>query len=232
MQNQEYENRLQDNQEALTSLNERMNDMEKREKGREELRKEQQKQEQQKFEEPCNPSQAAFGLAGTKLSDYSTELHEIKKAVFKIAESATPMKQAEEFTIIVQRVLDKLPKTIGTVTLHRFDTKAKAWIAGAFTVLLLVAVLSGITFVQWRENGKLRANDVKFRLMRQFYPMAAFWADTAYRHRPEKMAMLAEKLEAMATDSTCLKAKETKTTKINRKANPVKAQKTRQHKNQ
>ena len=63
--------------------------------------------------------------------------------------------------------------------------------------MLIVAALStGIALHLWSENGRMRENDVKFRIVRQTNPDVAYTTDTLYYRNPEGMEAKTKQLEA------------------------------------
>jgi hypothetical protein len=58
------------------------------------------------------------------------------------------------------------------------------------------AHMTGICLHLWSDNGKMKDNDVKFRMVRQMAPSVAYKADTLYYPEPEGMEKKTKQLEA------------------------------------
>jgi hypothetical protein len=60
----------------------------------------------------------------------------------------------------------------------------------------LTATSVGTALHLWSENGRMRENDVKFRMVRQTSPNVAYTIDTLYHPNPEEMEAKTRELEA------------------------------------
>jgi len=80
--------------------------------------------------------------------------------------------------------------------LHRFEDKTKGFIIGGLVLFALSAISIGICFYLWSDNGKMKDNEVKFRIIRQIAPDVAFRADTLYYADPDGMEKKTKNLEA------------------------------------
>jgi hypothetical protein len=147
------------------------------------------------------------------VKDYTRQLEELKELVIKNAEQekTTPIRQEMSQQVITienlmltieasikrQEIIFKdFPKKITVKLLHRFEDKTKGFIIGSIILLILLAAMTGICLHLWSDNGKMRDNNVKFRMIRQMAPNIAFTADTLYHVDPEGMERKTEKLEA------------------------------------
>jgi hypothetical protein len=183
MNTQEIQEQLQDNQELTIKLGERMTSAE----------------------------EILAKLMDIK--DYSGQFDELKELIIKIAEQdkTAPLKEeisqqviatqnlmlSSEASIKKQETLFRnFPKEMQVKILHRFEDKTKGFIIGGLVLFALSAILTGICFFLWRDNGKMRDNDVKFRMVRQIAPDIACRADTLYHSDPEGMEKKTKKLEA------------------------------------
>jgi hypothetical protein len=180
MNTQEIQEQLKDNQEITIKLEARINELEKRE----------------------------VSVPDTQVPDYGNQLMQIKQTIDQIALAATPVKQAEELTEIVNRIVRKLPEKIPAVIKHQIDRKSKGLITGAVILVLTTAICSGLAFSFWRENRRLHDNDIKFRMIRQNYPDKAYWADTTFYKNPDGVEAVTEKLEAEEMMEVARKGKE------------------------
>ena len=183
MNTQEIQEQLQDNQELTIKLGERMTSAE----------------------------EILAKLMDVK--DYSGQLDELKELIIKIAEQYKTAHLQEEISqqaIATQNLMltseasmkkqetlfKNFPKEMQVKILHRFEDKTKGFIIGGLSLFTLSAVLTGFCFFLWNDNGKMKDNDVKFRMVRQIAPDVAYRADTLYYPDPEGMEKKTQQLEA------------------------------------
>ncbi|WP_158798646.1 hypothetical protein [Pedobacter sp. L105] len=183
MNTQEIQEQLQDNQELTIKLGERMTSAE------EKLTK----------------------LMDVK--DYSGQLDELKELIIKIAEQdkTAPLQDeisqqiiatqnlmlSGEASIKMQETLFRnFPKEMQVKLLHRFQDKTKGFIIGGLVLFALSAFSTGMCFYLWNDNGRMKDNDVKFRMLRQIAPAVAYGVDTLYYPNPEGMEKKTKQLEA------------------------------------
>lgn len=183
MNTQEIQEQLQDNQELTIKLGERMNSAEK------------------------------ILATVLEIKDYSGQLDELKELMTKNIEQdkIAPIKEeigklvvaTQNLAVIFQEIIKKqeslfrdFPNEMKIKLLHRFEDKTKGFIIGGVILLTLTAVLTGICFHLWSDNGKMRDNDVKFRMVRQMLPNIAYKADTLYHSDPKGMEKKTKQLEA------------------------------------
>lgn len=79
---------------------------------------------------------------------------------------------------------------------HHFENKSKGLVFGGIALLLLVSITSGLCYSLFQENRRLHDNDVKFRMVRQRYPMAVQWADSTFYRDAGEAEKVTQKLEA------------------------------------
>lgn len=159
MNTQEIQEQLRDNQEVLMSHAERIGSLEKK----------------------------GTSMQAVPPPDYSRELAEIKQIVTEVAKAATPSKQAEELTLIVNSLLAKMPEKVKTVIEYRLTGASKpVLLSGACALLILIGSVS-LNISLWRENGRLEISDRKLNLLRQAYPEKGTWTDSAYAHRDDSL---------------------------------------------
>jgi hypothetical protein len=60
---------------------------------------------------------------------------------------------------------------------------------------------AGLSFGLYRENTRMKENDIKFRMIRQSIPETARWADTTYHRNPKGIEHVVKKLEAQQRNS-------------------------------
>jgi len=183
MNTQEIQEQLQDNQELTIKLGERLTSAE----------------------------ESITKLIEVK--DYTGQLDELKKLVIKNAEQhkSAPIQQEISQQVIAtenlmltieasikrQEIIFKdFPQKVEIKLLHRFEDKTKGFVIGGLVLFALSAVSTGICFYLWNDNGKMRDNDIKFRMVRQMSPTVANRADTLYYSDPEGMEKKTKQLEA------------------------------------
>ena len=88
------------------------------------------------------------------------------------------------------------PKEMQVKLLHRFEDKTKGFIIGGLILFALLAVITGVCFYLWSDNGKMKDNDIKFRMVQQIAPDIAYQVDTLYCSNPEGMENKTKQLEA------------------------------------
>lgn len=116
--------------------------------------------------------------------DYNKPIVELKAIVnqHNLAYPATKIQaQLDEVKIIVENV----PKIIPVKHSHYFDPKSKGWIISGVILLIVTAISTGLNAHLWVENNRLQANDIKFRMLRQAYPVQANWAEQHYFNSPD-----------------------------------------------
>ena len=80
--------------------------------------------------------------------------------------------------------------------MHRFEDKTKGFIIGGIVLLIVTSISVGIALQLWCENGQMRENDLKFRMVRQTNPDVAYTIDTLYYRNPEEMEAKTKQMEA------------------------------------
>lgn len=183
MNTQEIQEQLQDNQELTIKLGERLTSAE----------------------------EALTKLMEVK--DYTRQLEELKELVIQNTEQdkTPPIQEKMSQQVITienlmltieasvkrqETIFKDFPKKIEVKLLHRFEDKTKGFIIGGLVLFTLSAVSTGICFYLWKDNGKMKDNDIKFRMVRQIAPDVAYRADTLYYPDPEGMEKKTKKMEA------------------------------------
>lgn len=179
----EIQEQLQDNQEATLRIEERVTQLENKE------------------------------IKFPEIKDYEERFNEIKKLIEKQSEhdKTLPLwekikEQAQDITGLVSSIREltisqdnmvrELPKEIRVKVQHRFENKTKGFIIGGIVLLIVTALSTGIALHLWSENGRMRENDVKFRMVRQTNPDVAYTIDTLYYRNPEEMEAKTKQMEA------------------------------------
>lgn len=130
-----------------------------------------------------------------KVPDYTRHFEELKTLVkqHSLANSSLQIyAQINSF----QKTISELPKVLPVEHHHYFEDKSKGFLIGGMVLLLISALTVGLSFGLYRENTRMKENDIKFRMIRQSIPETARWADTTYHHNPGKVEKVLKKLEA------------------------------------
>ena len=85
----------------------------------------------------------------------------------------------------VKTIVENIPKIIPVKHSHYFDPKSKGWVIAGVILLIVTAISTGLNAHLWVENNRLQANDIKFRMLRQVYPVQANWAEQHYFNNPD-----------------------------------------------
>jgi hypothetical protein len=115
---------------------------------------------------------------------------------------AYPAEQIQEQINVLRNELTFIPKVIPVKNHHHVDVKTKPFIIAGIILLIFVALSAGLSIYLWIANNRLKANDIKFRMTRQMYPVQANEADSEYTNNPEGMEKLTIKYETEALESS------------------------------
>ncbi|QEM07641.1 hypothetical protein DIU31_030615 [Mucilaginibacter rubeus] len=115
---------------------------------------------------------------------YNKENAELKQAV-TLLNISYPAEQIQTTLIEVKTILEAIRKSLPVKVKHEFDPKTKGWIIAGVVLLIVTAISSGLCGHLWSENMRLQANDIKFRMLRQCYPIQANWAEQHYYNNPD-----------------------------------------------
>ena len=137
---------------------------------------------------------------------------------------AYPAEEIKTNIYTLRNELAQIPKVIPVKNHHHIDVKTRPFIYAGSLLLILVAISTGLTIYLWVENYRLHANDIKFRMIRQNFPIQAKTVDSFYTKTPltmEKQTIQYEN-EALerseAADIARQKEREAKEAKDNLKA--------------
>jgi len=128
------------------------------------------------------------------------KLMEELKAEINQHNLAYPAEQIQEQINVLRSELALIPKVIPVRHHHHADVKTKPWIIAGILLLIFVALSAGLSIYLWTANNRLQANDIKFRMTRQMYPVQANEADSEYMHDPTAMEKLTVKYETEALE--------------------------------
>lgn len=130
-----------------------------------------------------------------KVPDYTRHFEELKTMVRQHSLAYSSLQIFAQITSF-QKTISELPKFIPVTHQHYFTDKSKALLVGGIVLLLTTAITAGLSFGLYRENNRLKENDIKFRMIRHSIPDAANWADTTYHRAPEATEKVLKRLEA------------------------------------
>ena len=134
-----------------------------------------------------------------KVPDYYSHFEELKTLLKEHSLAYSSLQIYAQITSF-QKTISQLPKVLPVEHHHYFTDKSKGFLVGGMGLLLISALAVGLSFGLYRENTKLKENDIKFRMIRQSMPETATWADTTYSRDPEATEKILKKLEAEALD--------------------------------
>jgi hypothetical protein len=83
-------------------------------------------------------------------------------------------------------ILEAIRKTLPVKVKHQFDFKTKGWIVAGMILLIVTAISTGLCSHLLAENDRLRAVDIKYRLLRQVDTSSTKWADSIYTSNPNE----------------------------------------------
>jgi hypothetical protein len=125
---------------------------------------------------------------------YNKECDDLNTAFGKL-NIEYPAEQIQQNLAEVKNILTAMQKSLPVKVKHQFDFNTKSWIIAGMMLLIVTAVGTGLCAHFWVENNRLAANDIKFRAIRQVYPIPAKWADDYYAKNPKAMEDVIEQLE-------------------------------------
>ena len=136
----------------------------------------------------------------SETKDYSEELAQINKKLEHIVKDetlvglkASILKHIEATGHLVtalderKKLIGEMPQKTKMTVEHRITGRQRPYIiTGA--VLMLVSVLSlFVSFQLWRLNSALHDSDIKFRMVRLFYPQVSLDIDSIYNNNPKQL---------------------------------------------
>jgi hypothetical protein len=125
---------------------------------------------------------------------YNKESAELISAIGKL-DINEPAEQLKQVLTDVKPILAEIKKLLPVKVKHNFDPKTKGWIIAGMILLIVTAITTGLCGHLWVENNRLQANDIKFRAIKQVYPIPVKWADDYYTKNPKAMGDATEQLE-------------------------------------
>jgi hypothetical protein len=134
---------------------------------------------------------------------YNKECNELNTAFGKL-NIEYPAEQIQQNLSEIKTILAAIQKSLPVKVKHQFDFNTKGWIIVGMMLLIVSAVSTGLCAHLWVENNRLKANDIKFRAIRQVYPIPAKWADDYFAKNPKEMADATEQLENEALERSTI----------------------------
>lgn len=119
------------------------------------------------------------------LPDYNKPIEELKTTVSQ-HNLEYPATKIHAQLDKVKNIVESIPKIIPVKHSHYFDPKSKGWVIAGAILLIVTAISTGLNTHLWVENNRLQANDIKFRMLRQGYPVQANWAEQHYFNNSDK----------------------------------------------
>jgi hypothetical protein len=133
------------------------------------------------------------------LNRYNKESAELKVAIGQLNINY-PSEQIQGTLAEVKPIVEGIRKLLPIRVRHQFDFTTKGWIIAGMMLLIITAICTGLCGYLWTENSRMQANDIKFRMIRQVYPIQGNWADSYYSKNPEGMEDTTAKLEEQALE--------------------------------
>jgi len=132
-----------------------------------------------------------------QMPDYPKSLHELERLMMQ-HNLSDACREIEMQIGDLKGIVAKIPKDIPVKHRHYFDPKSKGWVIAGVTLLIVVAITTGLSAHLYVENRRIEASDIKFRVARQAFPEIAREIEDRYAKDPEKMESKLIELEAEA----------------------------------
>jgi hypothetical protein len=128
------------------------------------------------------------------LQQYNNDSRALSGANKRIHDT-NPAPQVQDAIGNLKNLLEAIQKALPVKHQHHFDFYTKGWIIAGMLLLIIVAISSGLSAYLWKENDRLQAADVKYRLLRQVTSFDTKWADSVYNSNPDETKKMLAKLE-------------------------------------
>jgi hypothetical protein len=132
-----------------------------------------------------------------QMPDYTKPLEELARLVIQ-HNISYPGREIQTQIGELKGIVAKIPKNIPVKHQHYFDPKSKGWVIAGVTLLIVVAVTTGLSVHLFVENRRIEAADVMFRVAKQAYPEVTNEIEDRYAKDPVKMEAKLIELEAEA----------------------------------
>lgn len=131
-------------------------------------------------------------LENREYPDYRQVTADIGKAVATLALTANN----------INAIVNSLPQSIPVDHLHKFEPKSKKVILLIAGLSILLILCCSWIFHLYQQNDDLFAKSLKYRAIRQAFPVQSDWADSIYQVSPKNMEQTITKLEEQAEASS------------------------------
>ena len=135
------------------------------------------------------------------IPDYHKPIEKLQAAVSE-HNLAYPAEEIKSQINTLRNEVAGIPKEIPVRNHHHIDVKTKPFIIAGSLLLILVAISTGLSIYLGVENNRLHANDIKFRMTRQIFPIQANTIDSFYNKTPLEMEKQTIQLETEALERT------------------------------
>lgn len=135
----------------------------------------------EKLEERNTPNQSQVA----QVPDCSSQFEELRALIQQHDLSAQALQIYAQISSF-RETITKLPKVLPVKHHHHFEDRSRGFLIGGIVCLLAAAVSVGLCFSLYRENGRLRESDIKYRMIKQIYPKASIRANTSYHLAPKE----------------------------------------------
>lgn len=116
--------------------------------------------------------------------DYSSRFEELKALIQRHDLSVQALQIYAQIASF-RETISKLPKVLPVRHYHHLEDRSRGFVLGGVVCVLTAAISAGLSFSLHRENSRLRESHVKYRMVRQAYPEAVHWADSAFHQNSE-----------------------------------------------
>ena len=130
------------------------------------------------------------------LLQYQNDHRELKNNIGQFNSGNNSYKQIQTTLVETKSVLEDIKKMLPLKLINTFDHKSKGFIISGVVLLILVALSTGFSCHFWKENNKLEAVDIKYRLAKQVGATVTHWVDSIYLHNQEEAKRILAKMEA------------------------------------
>jgi hypothetical protein len=129
-----------------------------------------------------------------RLAEIISQFELLNKGLGERPKDFLTIKDAEALTMKLNEFTRLSEGVAGYYKLMQSKLTRVAFIGIAVLIAGIAPVVCCI--ILWRSNGELKAGQLKYRMIRQYYPGAAYWADTVYNHNPDQAATIVWELES------------------------------------
>jgi hypothetical protein len=101
-----------------------------------------------------------------KVPDYTRHFEELKTMVRQHSLAYSSLQIYAQINHF-KKTISELPKVLPVEHHHYFTGKSKGFFIGGLGLLLIRAITIGLSFGLYRENTRMKENDIRFRMIRQ-----------------------------------------------------------------